>query len=56
MDLETLTKKSTSVTPDTADHHQKIYTEHSIDDSNFIILHCLNFFNQKLFKHYENIV
>ena len=29
----------TSVTPDIADHHKKMNTDHWIDDTNFIILH-----------------
>ena len=46
----------TSVSPDTADHYQKINTDQRIDNINLIILHLLNFFSQKLRKSYENIV
>ena len=31
----------TSVSPDTADHHQKYNTDQWIDDTNMIILHLL---------------
>ena len=49
-------KPFTSVPPDTADHHQKMKTNHWIDDTNLIYLHLLNFVNQKLRKNYEVLI